>query len=1039
MVDKNENFFVTAIIVTHDGATWLPQVIAALSAQTRRVDRLIAVDTGSHDTSIKLLRSAGIPVIEAERDLGYGDAIAIALEQTPTSASDEAEDLEWIWLIHDDCAPARDALELMLAELADRPQVVIAGPKLLGWYDRDHLLEAGVSIAINGARWTGLEPREQDQGQENYTRDVMAVSTAAMLVRRTAFVELGGLDPNLALFRDDVDLGWRAHVAGFGAICVGAATVYHAEASASERRVVDVSEAFLHRPLLLDRRNAAYVLLVNSSWWMLPWVSLQLLGTSLLRALFDLFAKLPGYAGDEIAAIGLLLIHPGELISARRARRKARLLSPGVIKRFIPPRGSQLRAGADRVRTVLTESIISKRFERSEHAESITSPISQSYSDLGTIDDELDVPDLSAPIKVSIIRNYLKRPEFLAFFGVALLSLIASRNRFGTLSGGALAAIPSSGLDLFHAYTASWHLVGMGSATPSPTWMLLLSVASIFTLGNLSLLITILFFAAPPLAFYIFSKTLRRLGISAPFALVGAGIYVLNPLLWNSINQGRFETLLLICILPALLLINPWQRNVAQYSWRRIFSFALFVSLVGALSPLLLAFWFALQLVILGIEIVQSRSLFQTMPLRELLSSSEIEPLARRIALMVTPFFVLLPWSLFALAHPTQWLMAPGLPIDNGGVLTLSLFNSGGSGALPVWLLSPVFLCALYLTQIRALRSTTLLVTTLFGATLILNSLHVTGHGASVRVWSANLLVIAIVFTLPPLLRQAEEIIPTLRNSRLGLPHIAIASATVLLVISSLGMGTWIATSASRSLVQGNQPAVVPAFIGALGSTPSSPKTLVLQVASTETSFYISDGSELSLGQADSASAIPTAITDAMNSLVSGAGLASSQTFGNFGIHYLFVKAPVPLPLASLIDGIGGFARMSSTPSGVMWRVVGADPRLLFIGAKNSAKTIAATGVGATGSIPGPGTLILAENYDHNWSLSVNGKNLKLMRGTSGLPYFVAPEGGQVLLTYNGSLHNSLLSLEFLAIMVAIVMALPSGRRRVQVPLEELV
>ena len=61
------------------------------------------------------------------------------------------------------------------------------------------------------------------------------------------------------------------------------------------------------------------------------------------------------------------------------------------------------------------------------------------------------------------------------------------------------------------------------------------------------------------------------------------------------------------------------------------------------------------------------------------------------------------------------------------------------------------------------------------------------------------------------------------------------------------------------------------------------------------------------------------------------------------------------------------------------------------------------------------------------------------MRGTSGLPYFVAPEGGQVLLTYNGSLHNSLLSLEFLAIMVAIVMALPSGRRRVQVPLEELV
>ena len=223
----------------------------------------------------------------------------------------------------------------------------------------------------------------------------MSVSTAAMLVRRTAFVELGGLDPNLALFRDDVDLGWRAHVAGLGAICVGRATVFHAEASASERRVVDVSEAFLHRPLLLDRRNAAYVLLVNSSWWMLPWVSLQLLGTSLLRALYDLVAKLPGYAGDEIAAIGLLLIHPRELFIARSARRKKRLLSPGVVKRFIPPRGSQIRLGLDHVTSLLLDSVARDRSDDGWQSELQSS----SFTELGAIDDELDMPDLSAPIR----------------------------------------------------------------------------------------------------------------------------------------------------------------------------------------------------------------------------------------------------------------------------------------------------------------------------------------------------------------------------------------------------------------------------------------------------------------------------------------------------------------------------------------------------------------------------------------------------------------------------------------------------------------
>jgi len=51
-----DTFFVTAVLVTHDGATWLPEVIAAIGSQSRPVDRIIAVDTGSVDSSLKLLK-----------------------------------------------------------------------------------------------------------------------------------------------------------------------------------------------------------------------------------------------------------------------------------------------------------------------------------------------------------------------------------------------------------------------------------------------------------------------------------------------------------------------------------------------------------------------------------------------------------------------------------------------------------------------------------------------------------------------------------------------------------------------------------------------------------------------------------------------------------------------------------------------------------------------------------------------------------------------------------------------------------------------
>src|ERR1019366_697273 len=112
------HFFVTAILVTHDGASWLPEVIASLSSQTRRIDRILAVDTGSIDASPKLLRSSGITFIQTERDLGYGDAIELALGHSPafSNAIDAAN--ECIWLIHDDCAPAKDALQLLLEAIS---------------------------------------------------------------------------------------------------------------------------------------------------------------------------------------------------------------------------------------------------------------------------------------------------------------------------------------------------------------------------------------------------------------------------------------------------------------------------------------------------------------------------------------------------------------------------------------------------------------------------------------------------------------------------------------------------------------------------------------------------------------------------------------------------------------------------------------------------------------------------------------------------------------------------------------------------------
>ncbi len=1023
-----EQAFVTAVLVTHDGATWLPQVIAALGSQSRKIDRTVAVDTGSLDSSTKLLRSAGIPFSVEDREMGYGDAIEHALELTPAITDGTRE---WIWLIHDDCAPDKSALEELLAAVDNRPHVAIAGPKLRGWYDRDHLLEIGVTIASNGARWTGLERREQDQGQHDGIREVLAVSTAGALIRRDVYEELGGLDINLALFRDDVDFGWRAYVAGYSAIAVPAAVAYHAEASASERRKVDVSEAFLHRPLLLDRRNAAYVMLANSSWWILPWVALQLLGTSIARAIANLLMKLPGYAGDEIAAVGLLLANPKELIQARRYRKKKRLVSPRIIKKFIPPRWSQIRMGSERLIVYLSELI---RPQNEDSGVEI-----QSYADIGLIGDSFDDPSI-APIKQEPLWKLIaKKPHFIIFAVIAGITLFAARHRFGEISGGALPLSQKSGLNLLREYVDSWHAVGMGSAAALPPWLPVLGLASVITFFNLPLFITLIFLLAPIIAFYTFFRVLSSLGSSKYFALVGAGIYAFSPVMWTSINQGRIGTLVILLIAPSLFIISPFERKNDLRTWRGIFAIALLAAVLAAFNPILLLGWLILQGYFFVTTIIELRHHFVEMGYVKFFSDAISLPLKKRFTLFITPWLLTTPWSIALIVHPTQLFLEPGLPIHSGDRWSVMFVNPGGAGSPPMWIISPILLLAIAALAIRELRTASLISTTVIGVAIALSAFTIPGHGSTSNIWTGPLIAIASALLLPPALLYAESIVPRLQSEHLGLRHAGFAIISFVTAFSLIATPLWAITGGGSGLVQTDHQQIVPAFVTALGDTPERPKTLIIRNIEGETVYGVTRGHDLYFGEADVTVALPGAIGDAVTSLISGSGITSASILGMYGIQYVFYKGKIESPVVRAIDGSGGFVRMSSTSNGVVWKVAGAKPHIYFVDAFGKVATISSTDIGGVGTVPASGEIIVTEKYDSGWRVLLDGQKALRVRGNDGLPHFKVNHSGQVIVVHESALHRALISFQLLILLISVVMSLPAGRRRRDVPLEELV
>lgn len=1009
---------VSAILVVHDGATWLPEVVASLASQTRAIDQIVAVDTGSLDTSSKLLKGARIPILTMSRETGFGSAVASAVEKLPPTTTNE-----WLWILHDDCAPDPKALESLLLAVEDRPNVVLAGPKLLGWHDRTHLLEIGISIATNGARWTNLEDSEYDQGQHDGVAEVLAVSTAGALIRRDVFEELGGFDQNLELFRDDVDFGWRVHAAGHAAIVVTDAIAYHAQASATERRAVDVKGALLKRPLLLDRQNAAYVLLANATWWLLPLLTLQLFGSALLRAIGYLFAKLPGYAGDEILAIASLVVKPGELIKARKDRKATRLVSARVVSHFIPSRGRQLRLAIDRAIAALRDFILKPTEENLQD---------ESLLDLPT-ETELDEEDLLTPVTTRKWSSLFRKPFVIAFIFLVVLTLIWSRNRIGAVSGGTLAPSPSGARDLWDFYFAPWHQVGLGTKSASPLWIPLIAIASLITLGNVALFISLFFIAAPLLLFTSAHHLVKKVSDNRFITVSASVLYALSPISISAINTGRLGVIVLMALAPFLVATFLQWKDVENFSIRKIAAFSLLLALIFSFAPTFFIALLLLTMAAVAADLLQWRV--------EANRTLLLTRLIRRSVILLAPIALTIPWSLEIVSAPHKFLIDIGL-ISAGGGPNLAFFaNPGGAGSLPWWLVSPVaIVLAISLFSITQARHVAYIGGVFICVATFSATFAITGKGTSTPnyiypgVFIALATLAATYCAVVMLDKVRERLIATHINYR----HFAVSSLVIVSALYAVTSTGWIVTKAPSAPLQSAQGEVLPPYL----AIETLSKTLVLRERLVGTApslnYYIARGSDVSLGEADVAPSEVPEIAAAVTGLADGSGITSSKTFASYGITYIFLKAPTQGALVQTIDGLGGFTRASSTSAGIVWKVAGATGNLIITDASGKSSLLAPTSEKDEYMVTSPGVVTLTESYSGSWHLVQNGQRLTRIKSDLSLPQFSVEEIGPVILIHDGSVRRGWVSLHFIVLLVTALFALPSGRRKREISEKEL-
>src|SRR5262245_47851680 len=556
---------VVAIVVAADpDGEWLDETLTALAAQDYdALSVLVLVDPAAGDPKPRIAaahpRAFVRPLPTGVATNGYGSAANDALEAV--------EGAPFLLFCHDDVAPDPDAVRLMVEE-AYRSNTAIVGPKLVDPRRPEALLEVGMAIDRYGVPYSGIEPGEVDQEQHDAVRDVFFVSHALMLVRSDLFHELGGFDTATTPGADDIDLCWRARLAGARVVVAPGARARHRRASIAESRArrggsVDDRAATRARVRMLCKSYSALALI-----WVLPCA----LFLNVIEALGLLFTGRPRRAGALVIGWPTAFAHPGDLLRARKATQALRTVDDRDVRDL-------MIRGSARARTFMTQRL---------HA-----------------GDRIGDVSARTKVRVSEASQHVQRTPAIVAAILAVLVLFGSRalllGRVPEVVG--FRAWPGIG-STWSTLSGAWRTTFMGADVAATPAFGLMAALSTVLLGHGGLARSLVVGGALPLGAWGAYRLVRSLSAST-LAGVGAAVaYAANPVARNAVWQGELGPLVCFALAPfvfgALVRAASNERTLGRGHLHSLRTLALRVAVVTAGCPpgLLLALFFAVAFLV---------------------------------------------------------------------------------------------------------------------------------------------------------------------------------------------------------------------------------------------------------------------------------------------------------------------------------------------------------------------------------------------------------------------------------------------------------
>ncbi len=211
---------IASIIIPHmNGRNLLDECLTALRQQTLSDFELLLVDNGSTDGSPTFVREhfPEVQVVELGQNFGFTGACnkGWALSQG-----------EFVILLNNDTAVTPTWLAEIVNAFNRHPQVGIVASKMMLYDQRDHFHTTGDFYRVDGLPGNrGVW--QKDVGQYDQEEFVFSACGGSAAYRRSMLDEIGFLDDDFFFSCEDVDLGWRANLAGWKVLYVPTAVLYH--------------------------------------------------------------------------------------------------------------------------------------------------------------------------------------------------------------------------------------------------------------------------------------------------------------------------------------------------------------------------------------------------------------------------------------------------------------------------------------------------------------------------------------------------------------------------------------------------------------------------------------------------------------------------------------------------------------------------------------------------------------------------------------------------------------------------------------------